>query len=88
MLGGVVGSVYPSQWVQQHPYVKAARALLDGCFLHRREVQDLRWMAALAADYGSAYVEPALVELSAAPMPPWLLSGAAMATAYARRRRR
>ena len=83
-----MGSVYPWAWVQQNAYVKAGRALFDGCFLHRREVQDLRWMVAVAADYGNAYVEPALAELSATPMPPWLISGAAVAATYARRRRR
>lgn len=87
VLGGAAGSVYPWTWVQQHPHVKAARALFDGCFLHRREVQDLRWLAAAAADYGSAFVEPALADVSAAPVPPWLLSGAAVAVTYARRRR-
>ena len=88
-LGSVFGSLYPWAWVQQQPYVKAARALLDGCFLHRREAQELRVLTEAAVAYGGDVLMPVLAEVATTtPMPAWVATGAAVAMSCARRRRR
>eukprot|EP00972_Heterocapsa_arctica_P016791 2478219-Heterocapsa_arctica.AAC.1 len=73
--GLAVGSAYPLAWIQEHPHIKAARALLDGCVLYRREVADVRYFAGAALEYGTSYLGPVLAEASAAP-PAWLVTSA------------
>ena len=82
--GATIGSMYPMSWVRQHPHVKAARAMLDGGILHRREVAELRQLASAAYEFSQAYIRPRLSESSAA-LSPWLVTSAAVASMALRR---
>ena len=76
--------MYPISWVREHPHVKAARAMLDGGILHRREVAEVRQLAGAAYEFSQAYISQRLPESSAA-LSPWLVTSAAVASMALRR---